>query len=484
MRATRFGLFCLWTLTITLVACDPGASDPDASASMDAGRRDDARALGPDGASTDATIPDGGRTDPASSVSAALTASRTECVSPCTVVFSAEGTTAEGLTTSEAWRGLGYHFDFDGSRAGETHPYSGEPADREIGGPLAAHTFECAEGQCRFEVGVRAQRPEGDFSDAFVTVTVDAATHRYAPADTVCVSPAGEFAGCPAGASQARALPAIGAYSGRRILLRRGETFSAICLDYGERRVLIEPFGDPGAPRPEVADLSLGVDGSCGCRNMSTARARELNATGWISDVTATGLRVANVSYGMAYEHLGVHDVDMDYEDQPAGGRFDVTSNTSRCERSDTLDCAEVPFPVGAYVSSVDVVGSRASPPGVNFAAYDCGLPAWVGIIDASARLASQHNLRFQGAYRVFIGHGRFLGDHFTNGKQKLTLRGCGVTDLELVGARRGDLPPSDLTLGTGPRSRYLLVAHNTIGSATSGDTTGGDDGPKSGMKP
>jgi hypothetical protein len=46
-------------------------------------------------------------------VVAAINPSRTSCASPCTVVFSADGTTAKGLDSHGVWSQLSYYWDFD-----------------------------------------------------------------------------------------------------------------------------------------------------------------------------------------------------------------------------------------------------------------------------------------------------------------------------------------------------------------------------------
>jgi hypothetical protein len=72
----------------------------------------------------------------------------------------------------------------------------------------------------------------------------------------VCVSPAREFAGCPAGARQQAALPS--AYRGSRVLLHRGERFGDIGLGDGEHDVQIGAYGSGAAPQVNAVGVGAG----------------------------------------------------------------------------------------------------------------------------------------------------------------------------------------------------------------------------------
>ncbi|MEM6291231.1 MAG: hypothetical protein AAGA54_08195 [Myxococcota bacterium] len=419
------------------------------------------------------------------SVHAQLEASRTSCVSPCTVVFSAVETTDEGKSPVEAFSSLGYHFDFDDAGSGN-FPTTGRPKNEQVGGPIAAHTFECQSGQCSFRVGVRAQNLAGEHDDAFLTIDVDAPDARFDATDTICVSTSGTFSGdvpCPAGATQLTSVPQPGQYGGRRILLRRGESFGDLCVDYAESNVLIEPFGNAADARPLVAgSIDLGVDGGCGRQTFETAYANARNAGGWISNVTVTGLRVGTVNYGMTYRHLGVHNLDMQFEGSgDESGQIRLTNFTGFCYANAGLSCDAVPFPQGAYVSEVALVGTAGREPGVNIAAFDCPMINWMTVISSTARNAIEHNMRTQGGSRVFVGHTLFTGEHSTEGKQKMTLRGSGITPVNLATQTRGATAYENADpTGQGPLSEYIVVADNTFGA----EDSPGNNGWKAGITP
>ena len=411
------------------------------------------------------------------SVEARITASRTSCVSPCPVVFSAEGTTSSA--SDNPWHELGYHFDFDDPDAG-TWDTTGLSKARQVGGPMAVHTFTCDEGQCVFVVGMQAMDVSGAQDEAWVEVVVDAPDFRYAPSDTICVSPSGSFGGddpCPEGAQTASSLPAVDDYAGKRVLLRRGERFESVCIGFGQAEVLVEPFGTRADPRPEVEGVELGVAGRCGDNIPSTAEATGYGDT-WAEDLTVFDLRTPHVYMGMAYTNVAVVGNDLDYAQQPAGGRITLSESGRICTAQADLDCGVVPYPYGAYVVDNTIVGSMAEPPGINIGAFDCPMLHWVGVAGNVVERAIEHNYRSQGHWRGVWMHNELRGRHLTSGKQKLTLRGAGILDYEPVGFR-GDNPECTVS-GTGNTSRYALVADNLMGNA---DGTG-DDGFKTGAHP
>jgi hypothetical protein len=416
----------------------------------------------------------------AASVEAQITASRTSCVSPCPVIVTAEGTRSSA--TDNPWHELGYHFDFHDPDSG-TWDTTGLSKANQVGGPMAMHVFECDEGQCVYVIGVRAQDAEGDFDDAWVEVVVDAPAFRYEPADTVCVSTSSTFFGdgddepCPDGATTVTSIPELGDFSGRRILLRRGESFGRICVGFGEERVLIEPFGRSDEARPEVEGVELGRAGACG-DNLPNNEQAISYGDHWASDLTVRRLRTPNVYMGMAYENVSVVENDMDYTAEAFGGEILLTENGRICTTQQDLDCDVVPYPYGAYVVDNQVRGSRTNPPPFNISAFNCPMLHWVGVAGNVVERAVGHSYRSQGHWRGVWMHNEFRGSHSTSGKQKLTIRGTGILDYEPVGFR-GD-HPACTSAEDGNVSRYGLIADNIIGSP---DSTP-DDGFKGGAHP
>lgn len=129
-------------------------------------------------------------------VNANIKASRTECASPCTVVFSAEDTTADGFTADDVWLSMSYYWDFDtdetdtyGSLYEQSYTYvSGDTAFEKGHVPMATKTFLCDTGTCTYRVGLRAQTINADYDDAYVTIYVESESTHWNAAKTICVS--------------------------------------------------------------------------------------------------------------------------------------------------------------------------------------------------------------------------------------------------------------------------------------------------------
>lgn len=405
-------------------------------------------------------------------ITADIQASRTDCFSPCPVIFSAEKTTDGDNSDEYVFSKLGYHFNFGDPFAGE-HSTTGLSKNEQVGGPIAMHVFRCPSGVCKFSVGVRAQNVEGDFSDAFTAITVHAADEYFTSENTICVSTSGNFSGCPSGATQTDTLPLITEYSNKRVMLRRGEQFApdGICLDYAEKNILIESFGDPSLPKAEIIGtngIEVGVHRKCGSGNVPNSRAIELGSR-WIENVTINNVRTPFAGLRMSYHNISFVDLDMDYADQPTGGRISLSGNTNNCKNS-SLDCANVPLPHGAYVAESTIVGSTTRYPGFNVGAFNCPMINWYGVIDSRMQNSLEHNMRFQGGWRGSFSHLDIDGYHVKNGKSKLTVRGCGIDkysdeNFEIAGKTR-DLTPLV--------SKYVVIANSTFG-----DLGSMRDGPK-----
>lgn len=88
---------------------------------------------------------------------------------PLAVFFDATATTA---ATYEPFREAGYHFDFGYATPSTpgTWAYSSKPKGNQIGGPVAAHVYETPG---TYTASVRAQLPNGQYQDRFVTVVVE-----------------------------------------------------------------------------------------------------------------------------------------------------------------------------------------------------------------------------------------------------------------------------------------------------------------------
>ncbi|MFT7610849.1 MAG: hypothetical protein ACI9MX_003937, partial [Candidatus Aldehydirespiratoraceae bacterium] len=420
-----------------------------------------------------------------SRVIATIDASRTECVSPCTVVFSAEDTIdVDDTSLRHSFHDLGYHFDFDDLGSG-VFATTGLSRARQIGAPLASHTFVCGnDATCTYEVGVRAQRDDGEFDDAFVTITVHDPDAAFGPANTICVSTSNTFGGampCPVGAARRTSTPPIEDLNNVRVLFRRGETFAAVCIDYGAADVLIESFGEPAVIAPHLVGISeVGVAGRCGDTIPDDSQIGAIDGSSgyprlWAHSITLNGLRPEHVAVGMSYTHVELHDLEMDFEDDAAGGAIGLARNTSACQNSSNLTCDRVPYPVGVYLSDSTIARSvseiqtnGAMFGGVNVGSFNCPIINWATVIGSTIWSSNEHNIRTEGTWRVVHAHNDIDGHHYrddpNNGvRQKVTVRACGSGEMdpaELIYRHSGaDSTPQS------PMTRFAVIADNELGS-------------------
>jgi hypothetical protein len=352
-----------------------------------------------------------------------------------------------------------------------------------MGGPIATHTFICEAGSCDYNVGVRAQNADGDFDDAFVSVTVTSPATYYTPEQTVCISTSNTFDGdtsCPAGAEQRSTALGINDFDGKRILYRRGEVFDHdVCIGYGQHNILLGSFGNDVDSRPELTKvMNVGVDSRCSDVQLTTAQATAMDHN-WLSNVTITELRVPGVSMGISYNHVGLYDLDLNYFDKMSGGFIEMASETNRCRSTDLLDCEVQDYPNGLYLANLTVVGNdyQATPApegepdrgghGVIIAGYNCPMINWLAMIDTLYWNSLSNQFRLEGGQRLSFSHNEARG--YTKGgkdRHTLTLRSCGYADIdvkEAIDTKVGVHTPGEGTIGA-PWTRWAVFADNIHG--------------------
>lgn len=181
---------------------------------------------------------------------AKLEATRVSGPAPLAVMFDATGTTAPaGL---DAFRELTYEFDFGDDR-GLTWEHSGLPRNTQNGGPLAAHVFDEAG---TYTVRLRTHAPGGGSSESSLTITVEDPDAAFPGEKTVCVSPSGTYAGCPAGALRETVLPRT--YAGKRVLMNRGESFGIVSINRNNDGIMIGSYGSGAKPVVENVLINSG----------------------------------------------------------------------------------------------------------------------------------------------------------------------------------------------------------------------------------
>jgi len=480
--------------------------------------------------------------DTDSIINAIINPSRTDCASPCTVVFSADKTTAQGLDDHGVWSQLSYYWDFDtdetdayGALYDQTYTYVDGDTSHEKGHvPMVTKTFLCDSGTCVYNVGMRAQNVMGEHDDAFVAITVKSESTEWDVSDTVCISntldTAMDWAGydkpCPVGATKQNVMLDYDQYDGKLVLFKNGDSFThnndndlnklsiVVATLPNQSNFKLGVFGNRNEDKPNLdGEIDLANTNFGGPRNApSAANTNNLTDTlvaqyGWPSNIYIEGLRVGGVTMPMSYNHIGLHDLDMDRRAYRSGGRVDVANAATRCHGSSNLSCSNVPFPKGGYISSVNMVGFSVEDlpsthedykggPGVNIVQTACPMVNFLGITDVSVQRAREHNLRIAGWYRLNIMRSLFRGEHQLPSKQKITPRACNRSggtwedgawftapdrpidwDRDVEGRTRADAASTNpASIEFAHTSRYQVVAYNKIGdsSASVGTRLGG----------
>ena len=368
-------------------------------------------------------------------VVAALEATQLSGTAPLAVLFDASGTTAAAGVLP--FHQVTYSFEF-GDERGQTWPVSGLPKNRQRGGPLAAHVFD-APGT--YVVSVRAQAPDGTSSNATVAVTVQDPNVVYAGRATVCVSTSNTFTGCPTGAARQTSIP--NPLSGKRVLLRRGESFEGINPRNTDSGFQIGAFGE--GPKPAVTGVSTGMIAA---------------VASWASNFTV-----------------------MDLEIGTGGVNIDATTSRFLLYRNDIKSPGQLESMVnvgtaaGYYQShnSGPVPGSIYWPREVFLVENDIQ-----GRVDATRRpnlvvmgffyksalmgntidRATEHSLRVWAASKLVISHNRIGGNHYAPSIPGIR---------SAVKIHSGGVQAFTSTIATSlqPATSQVILANNDIGSTT-----------------
>ncbi len=184
---------------------------------------------------------------------------------PLAVSFDASRSTDSNPATTDVFRQLTYNFDAgDGNAA--THTISGELKRRHSGGPIFAYVYETP-SNTPYRARVRVQNSSGSWDIAEVEITVQDPNVVYSGTNTICVAnpaPVAGQNGCPQGAAVSTSLPSGNAWTNKRVLLRRGQTFSGFGLEGGVNNVQVGAFGTGAAPVVGGVSTGSGVSGTAG----------------------------------------------------------------------------------------------------------------------------------------------------------------------------------------------------------------------------
>jgi PKD repeat protein len=220
----------------------------------------------------------------------AIEPSCTSGVAPLGVVLDASGSTDS--TVGEPFRELHYQWDFDDPGSGTW--YIGGKSRNQATGPVAAHVFE---NPGTYSVVLTVKNLQGDSAIQSVTITVDDPDVVFSGENTVCFSQTGDFSGAPTGAllvttsSYSEVLSHIA--TGKRLLLRRGETWNASAATIDARGPgVIGAFGAGENPdeRGIYANNPILNDGSFKLASGIKTDSSEVNTNDWrITDLRFVG---------------------------------------------------------------------------------------------------------------------------------------------------------------------------------------------------
>lgn len=372
---------------------------------------------------------------PTGAVTAQITASRTTGPAPLAVMFDAGGTTTT-VAGTDVFRQLTYSFNF-GDERGQNWTLTSKPKNTQVGGPLAAHVFDVAG---TYVVSVRAQDSAGNFSDATVSITVTNPDTVYSGTNTICVSTSGNFTGAPAGAVQQTTLPS--AYAGKRVLLRRGETFGSINPRNVDAGFQVGGFG--AGNKPVVTGVFTGmVAGVAQWTNDFTIMDLNIGSNGVAVDATTSKFLLyrCDINTPVAWSQVNIGTaVGYYYENTPEPAR------------------SAIYWPKEVFIIENDIQGVVNSTNNPGYPMF--GHFTHSAVIGNTINKATEHSFRIWAAHKLLIAHNRIGGEHYASPppgiRAAIKLHSAGTqTYTSTVG--------SSLHLA----SRYVVIVDNIIGSTT-----------------
>jgi len=364
-----------------------------------------------------------------------IEATRLSGPAPLAVQFDASRTTT--TDGSLPFHQIRYEFNF-GNERDENWAHSGLPKNIQRGGPIGSHVFD---QPGTYTVRVRATAANGAYSDATVQVTVQDPNTFYAGTATVCVSGLGNFAGCPAGALQQGTLPSP--LTGKRVLLRRGETFPSVSLRNTDNNFQIGAFGI-GA-KPTIGGLRSSV---------------VAGATQWASNFTVMDLNIGSgaVSFGATVVRALLYRNDIRTPGSTEA-MVDVGTAVGYYHDHGTAALrAAIPWPREVFIVENDIQGV-VSPSGGPILVV-MGSFYQSALLGNNMDRATQHTFRAWSASKTQISHNRIGGNHYTNTFPGI--RGA-------VKIHSGGVQPFTQLVSSSrqPATSQVIMSNNVIGSTT-----------------
>jgi hypothetical protein len=339
-----------------------------------------------------------------------------------------------------------YAFNFGDDR-GQTWSISGLPKNVQTGGPLAAHVFD---QPGTYQVRVRATDPSGGYSDRTVSIEVQDPNAVFAGTQTICVSAVANFAGCPAGASQMTAMPGSASFNNRRVLLRRGETFSSISIPHGSQNVQIGAFGSGAKPRISSIEVgSLAPNSSSFPRDISIMDLNFLHR--FEQYATMSRLLLYRNTFDAPTGELAV-------------GQINLASALQYVVEHHTLAPSQYIQPRELFVVENQLRGSTTNPH-INMVA----IGSQFVIMGNDMGTAQQHTLRLYNMNKGFIAHNALRGRSSDGIRHALKIHSGGL------GAYDDNYGISGSTWA----SRQIVIANNRLGDSTDNNSFTGGAAPQ-----
>jgi PKD domain len=361
---------------------------------------------------------------------------------PLAVLFDATGTT---VGSGNAFHFLSYQFNF-GDERGQAWATSGLPKNSQSGGPLAAHVYDLPG---TYLVTLSARSATGEVSQVTTTVTVSSPDSVWAGAATVCVSSSGSFSGCPSGAAQQATLPSI--YTGKRVLLRREESFGAVNIERGASNVLVGAFGS--GSKPVVSSVMINAG------RMSASFA---------SDVTVTDLSVSNgIVQADSASRVLLYRNDLT---RPGGNNSIVFASALGYMFEQN---PSIPFfnPREIFVVENNVLGqvNNTRTPFMNLS----GQGSRVVVMGNDMARSEEHTSRLFSLHKSIVAHNALRG-------QSYSASGASIRSTMKIHSG-GLLPYADLLSANGGdwATSQLVVADNLLGDATNNGSFTAGVGPQ-----
>jgi hypothetical protein len=319
-----------------------------------------------------------------------------------------------------------YDFDFGDSASG-TWAISGLSKNRQRGGPIAAHVYDLP-GTYTISVG-----------GSTLTVTVQNPDTVFVGSNTLCVSASASYAGCPAGAATQTTLPT--SYAGKRVLLRRGESFGAITPRATDSGFQVGAFGI-GA-KPNVTGVLTGTPAT-GSTVTSDWTIMDLNiGTGTVS-IDASTVRFL----------LYRNDI-VQYGDSVSMVNIGTAAGYYQSHGHPAMQWPREVFLVENNVQGV--AGTRTSSPNVTAMGYFLKS----AILGNTMDRAHEHTLRIWATSKTIIAHNALGGSHHPEAS------GIGIRHALKIHSA-GTQAFTDL-VSTSPTaaSSQVVIANNVIGSSS-----------------